>query len=96
VLEAWQQALTALYPKRLLRGLIQSDGSRHLNKVKSHGRRYEYWRYEFKNRSSDIRAICTTALDRLDVHWTQTNSETIAVSRRDDVAFLDTFIGPKS
>ena len=28
--------------------------------------------------------------------WTQTNARTIAVSRRADVAFLDTFIGPKS
>jgi hypothetical protein len=34
--------------------------------------------------------------DSLGVHWTRTNARTIAVSRKADVAFLDTFIGPKS
>jgi hypothetical protein len=50
----------------------------------------------FTNTSTDILGIFTDALDMLEVHWTQTNARNIAVSRRDDVAFLDSFIGPKS
>jgi hypothetical protein len=30
------------------------------------------------------------------VHWTRMNARNISVARRDDVALLDTFIGPKS
>ena len=33
---------------------------------------------------------------RLDVHWTQPSARVISIARRADVAFLDTFIGPKS
>ncbi len=75
---------------------MQSDGCRNLNFVTSHGRRYEYWRYTFSNASGDIRRIFTDACDVLGVHWTQMNARNISVARRDDVAFLDTFIGPKS
>jgi hypothetical protein len=49
----------------------------------------------FKNASGDILTIFTDALDLLGVHWTQTNARTISVARRDDVAFLDSFVGPK-
>jgi hypothetical protein len=40
--------------------------------------------------------IFTDALDTLEVHWTQTTPRIISIARRDDVAFLDTFVGPKS
>jgi hypothetical protein len=50
----------------------------------------------FTNVSTDILTILTDALDLLEVHWTQTTARDIAVSRRDDVAFLDSFVGPKS
>jgi hypothetical protein len=95
VLVEWQQELVRQYPKMLLRGLIQSDGCRDLNFATSKGRRYEYWRYSFKNTSDDIRRIFTDTCDALDVHWTQANRLTISIARRADVAFLDTFIGPK-
>jgi hypothetical protein len=48
------------------------------------------------NTSTDILTIFTDALDLLEVHWTKTNARNIAVSRRDDVTFLDSFIGAKS
>jgi len=96
VLEPWQQALVEQYPKRLLRGLLHADGFRYMNRVVTRGKAYKYVRYEFTQVSDDIRRICTDALDRLGVHWTQMNHRNIAVSRRDDVAFLDTFVGAKS
>jgi hypothetical protein len=38
----------------------------------------------------------TDACDSLGVHWTRANRKNIAVSRREDVALLDGFLGPKS
>jgi hypothetical protein len=75
---------------------VDSDGSRHLNRVCTRGRWYEYPRYEFCNVSDDIRRIFTDTCDQLGVHWTQMTAKKISVARRADVAFLDTFIGPKS
>ncbi len=46
----------------------------------------------FTNASEDILGIFTDALDRLGVHWTQTTPRVISVARRDDVAYLDTFV----
>jgi hypothetical protein len=91
VLEAWQNEIVATHPQRFLRGLIESDGCRVINRVTGH----EYPRYFFDNRSDDIRRLFTDACDLLGVHWTQTRTYTVAVSRRPDVAYLDTFIGPK-
>lgn len=99
-LTAWQQEIVSTYPKALVRGLIHSDGTRHINEVprriSSGVKRYRYIRYMFTNASTDILGIFTDALDVLDVHWTQTTARDISVARREDVAFLDTFIGPKS
>lgn len=96
VLVPWQRTLVAQYPKMLLRGLVHSDGCRHMNRVGRGAKRYEYVRYEFTNVSDDIRGIFTDACDALGVHWTQMNARNVAISRRADVAFLDTFIGAKS
>ena len=95
VLAPWQQWHAERYPHLLLRGLIQSDGCRDNNWVTSKGRRYEYPRYTFSNASDDIRRIFTDACDLLSVHWTHPSARVISIARRDDVAYLDTFIGPK-
>jgi hypothetical protein len=50
----------------------------------------------FTNASTDILRIFTEALDLLGVHWTQTTPRDISVARREDVAFLDGFVGPKT
>ena len=85
------------YPGQLIRGLIHSDGCRATNTVTGHGatkeKRYSYPRYMFTNMSDAIRLLFSDGCDRLGVHWTQTNARTVAVSRRNDVALLDTFIG---
>jgi hypothetical protein len=50
----------------------------------------------FTNASTNILEIFTDALDTLGVHWTQTSPRDISVARRDDVGFIDSFVGPKS
>jgi hypothetical protein len=93
VLADWQQALIDRWPDQLVRGLIHSDGCRFLNT----GRGNWCWpRYGFSNRSADIRDIFCQACDQLGVHWTTAGQYTIYVSRKADVALLDTFIGPKA
>ena len=95
VLASWQRELVDQYPKLLLRGLVQSDGSRHQNRVRRGERRYSYTRYEFTNASTDILGLFTETCDLLDIHWTRPSERVISIARRADVAFLDTFIGPK-
>jgi predicted secreted protein len=57
-------------------------------------------RYGFANRSTDITSIFCSACDVADLHWTaafpsdERRTVTIYVSRKADVARLDTFIGP--
>ncbi len=98
-LEPWQQQIVETHPKALIRGLIHSDGNRHINpitrRLKSATKQYQYPRYMFKNASNDILSIFTDALDLLGIHWTKSYHRVISVARREDVAFLDTFVGPK-
>ena len=98
-LASWQQRIVAAHPRALIRGLIHSDENRHINEVTralpSGPRRYRYPRYMFTNASTDILGIFTAALDMLAVHWTRTTARDISIARRGDVAFLDTFVGPK-
>ena len=91
VLTAWQQEIADAYPDRLLRGLIQSDGCRGLNRVKGK----DYPRYFFTNNSPEIRGIFCGACDRYGVEWRPTNWKTVSVARRSDVARLDLIVGPK-
>jgi len=96
----WQKDVVQRHSEELLRGLIHTDGSRHLNtvsrKVARGLKEYRYVRYTFTNASEDILGIFTDALDRLEVHWTKTSPRDVSVSRRVDVQVLDRFIGPKS
>jgi hypothetical protein len=91
VLADWQEALVDRYPGALLRGLIHSDGCRFINT----GTNWVNPRYSFSNRSDDIRSIFCDACDRLGLRYT-TCPYTVYVSRKDDVAALDDFIGPKT
>lgn len=88
----WQEGLVDRWPEQLLRGLIHSDGCRFVNTGRGNWR----WpRYAFSNLSTDILHIFCSACDRIGVRWTRSGTRTIYVSRKADVATLDTFIGPK-
>ena len=92
----WQREICDRHPEPLLRGLIHSDGCRSINRIKGRGKVYAYPRYEFTNHSADIRRIFTDYLDALGIAWRPMTWRTISVARRDAVAKLDTFIGPKA
>jgi hypothetical protein len=100
VLEPWQREIVERHPADFLRGLFHSDGSRTANwarrMVNGRPKRYDYPRWEFVNRSDDILALCTWALDLCRISWRQPRPVCIAVSRRDDVHRLDELIGPKA
>ena len=95
----WQQVIVDRYPGDFARGLFHSDGCRGMNRVRrvlSDGERwYAYPRYLFSNKSTDILGLCGAALDRLGVQWRFARWDVISVARRDAVARLDEFVGPK-
>ena len=96
----WQLELTHRHPRELLRGLIHSDGSRVVNRFRTElpsGRvaEYRYVRYFFTNYSADIRRIFCDHCKLLGIRWTQSSFKNISVARRDSVALLDSFVGPK-
>lgn len=95
VLHQWQHGIVDRHPGALLRGLIHSDGWRGVNRVRAGGRTYEYPRYQFSNRSDDIRRVFTDACNRLGVEWRKWGRWDISVAKRDSVALLDSFVGPK-
>jgi hypothetical protein len=98
-LEQWQHIIVAAHPGEFARGLFHSDGWRGLNRVRrtlpSGDRRYEYPRYMFTNESSDILRLCGETLDQLGVDWRFSRRNVISVARREAVARLDEFVGPK-
>jgi hypothetical protein len=49
----------------------------------------------FTNESRDILGLCGQALDELGVGWRFSRRNTISVARREAVARLDEFVGPK-
>lgn len=91
-LVGWQRPLVDRWPDQLLRGLIHSDGHRFINTGRANWR----WpRYGFTQVSDDIRGIFCRACEQMGIHWTRSGKHMIYVSRKADVALLDTFIGPK-
>ncbi len=95
-LEPWQANLVRQYPHEFIKGLIESDGCRITNFAIVRGKRYEYPRYFFSNRSSDIQQLFRDACDLIGVDYRQDGPWNISVARRESVAALDEFIGPKS
>ena len=88
----WQERAVARCPWQFVRGLIQSDGCRVINRVNGG----EYPRYLFSQVSDDIRKIFCEALDFIGVEWKQNRWNSISVARRQGVELLDSFIGPKA
>lgn len=99
ILEGWQQEIVDAHPWEFLRGLIHSDGCRVTNWTVRNGKRYEYPRYFFTNKSDDIRKLCTDTLTKVGVRWTVlargSDPFNVSVARKESVALMDAHIGPK-
>jgi hypothetical protein len=91
----WQERICMEHTEPFLRGLIHSDGCRVMNRATSHGHIYHYPRYQFSNASCDIRDIFYAACRHIGVDARRMNARNISVARRESVARLDEFIGPK-
>lgn len=91
-LEGWQRSVVVTHPGDFIAGLIHSDGSRVLNRVKGH----VYPRYFFSNLSADIRDLFSWAGRLVGVESRLAGPRNVAVSRRASVAILDRMVGPKS
>jgi hypothetical protein len=91
ILEPWQGTVIMDFPGQFLRGLIHSDGCRVTNKVNS----YQYPRYFFSNRSMDIQLLFGIACDLLEIEWRNNSRFSISIAKRDSVARMDEFVGPK-
>jgi hypothetical protein len=59
-----------------------------MNRVHVKGRDYEYPRYQFSNRSEDIKRFFTETCDRLGIEWRHWLRYHISVARRASVARL--------
>lgn len=98
-LQPWQQTVVTEFPGEFVRGLFHSDGYRGMNRVRrvlADGEHwYEYPRYLFVNMSQDILWLCGQTLDQLGVEWRFSKPNTISVAKKDAVALLDAFVGPK-
>ena len=98
-LAEWQQVIADRYPGDFARGRFHSDGYRGMNRVRrvlaDGDHWYEYPRYLFSNKSTDILGLCGAALDRLEVEWRFARPDVISVAKKRAVARLDAFVGPK-
>jgi hypothetical protein len=90
-LESWQDVLVKEATEEFVRGLIDSDGCR----VVANDRGVKSVRYDFSNRSDDIRGLFCAALDELAIPWACPSRYQVAVRRKAATARLDEFIGPK-
>ena len=94
-LEPWQRAITHAHPEPFIAGLINSDGCRIINPVRHGDRLYTYPRYFFTNMSEDIKRLFCEHLDLLGIAWRRVGRKHISIARREAVAALDEFVGPK-
>jgi hypothetical protein len=96
-LEAWQRRLVEAEPHAFVRGLFQSDGSYFLNPVRSpKGKLYLYDRYLFTNHSDDIKELFRWSCGLIGVDTRPVGRWNVSVARRDSVARLNEFLGPKA
>jgi hypothetical protein len=87
----WQLQIATEHPFDLLRGLIESDGSRFDRIVGGKA----YPAYEFTNESADIRGIFCSVARAVGLRLTTPRSDVVAVARREHVATLDLSVPSK-
>jgi hypothetical protein len=91
-----QKEIVFRHPERLLRGLIHSDGTRIVATERSGNAVRLAPRYAFSNMSADILGLFCDACDIVGIHYTRASVKQVAIYRKDCVAILDQFVGPKS
>ena len=68
-----------------------------MNRVCVRGTDYAYPRYFFSQVSKDIQGIFCRSLRQLRIHYTFAGGgRDVSIARRESVARLDSFVGPKS
>ena len=87
----WQTQIAMDHPFALLRGFIESDGSRFDRKVGGS----IYPAYEFANESADIRDIFCRVARAVGLLFTVPKPNVISIARRQHVATLDLHVPPK-
>ena len=96
-LEGWQRSVVEMEPRSFIRGLFHSDGSYFTNPIWSKaGKLYLYDRYVFYNKSDDIKGLFRWACDLVGVDTRIVGSQAVSVAKRDSVARLNEFLGPKA
>jgi len=96
-LAPWQEAIVDREPEQFIRGLIHSDGCRVMNRVVVNGKDYAYSRYFFTQVSKDIQELFCRSLRQLRIDYTfASRGKDVSIARRESVARLDSFVGPKS
>jgi hypothetical protein len=95
-LATWQSEIVAEARKPFLRGLIHSDGCRIVARERQGKRVREAPRYIFSNKSEDIKTLFCDSCDALGIRWTRPSNKDVAIYRRESVARMDEFVGPKT
>jgi hypothetical protein len=68
-----------------------------MNRVVANDTNYAYSRYFFTQVSKDIQGLFCRACERLGIDYTFSSKGTdVSIARRESVARLDAFVGPKS
>lgn len=104
VLERWQKDIIREYPKSFIRGMLESDGCRFAPRLKACP---TYIIYQFHNCSKDLHLIIHEIANQLGLAYTFRDSKSerkgkavqsfiTSFNRKEDVNFLDSFIGKKS
>lgn len=94
-LAVWQRRIVVSDPRPFLRGLVHSDGTRIIATERKGAYVRKAPRYAFRNRSEDILELFCFACREAGVKFTRPSPTQIAVYRKDSVARLDEFVGPK-
>jgi hypothetical protein len=96
-LAPWQEAIVDREPEAFIRGLIHSDGCRVTNRLTTRGKRYAYPRYFFSQVSKDIQQLFCRSCEQLGIDYAfSSRGKDVSIHRRESVARLDAFVGPKS
>jgi hypothetical protein len=100
VLEPWQAAAVANAPWPFVRGCINTDGCRFINRTDvRRPQPYEYVAYHFFNRSRQIAELFVGACEQVGVFTRLTGCAergwTVRINRRPSVALMESHVGAK-